>query len=105
MTNIEHIDTRSHPLLTRARKAVEMEEIILDQLVLDYHPDPEDEQAFRLGHRAQWRAVAALQAGIDDVGSVADFVETLRQLTNNPQDTNDAERAAEFAELMRKIAA
>jgi hypothetical protein len=95
-------------ILERAQKAVKMEEAILDNLVAKYYVAPEDERDFRLGHRAQWRAVAALWAASvaeADPGSAAEYVEMLRDSTIIPLDTNDAERAAEFAELMRKIAA
>ena len=98
---------RRRPLLTRAKKALEEEDAILAQLVAERRP--KDERAFRLALRAQWRAVAALWAGADDAdagpSTTAEYVEMLRDASTNPQDTHDARLAAEFAELMSKIAA
>jgi hypothetical protein len=103
-SNVVDIEkTNRIPLLERTQKAVELDEMILDDLVAKYNVAAEDERSFRLGHRAQWRAIAALDA--DDAGSVAEYVEVLRDSTIHPQNTHDAELAAKFAELMQKIAA
>ena len=94
-------------LLDIASEYVEKEEAFLTELVAK--EKPEDERAFRLTRRAEWRAYEHDKDNLYWMTS-AEHVEWLRGSARRVVDRKatieigDYQRAAEFIELMRKIA-
>jgi hypothetical protein len=98
LDTVEETKPRRLSLLEFAKDLIEEEDALLADLVAK--EEPEDEAAFRLERRAEWRALAGLEE-LDFLRSHALFLEDYLRAAaeHNP------ERAERLADLMRKITA
>jgi hypothetical protein len=101
---------KSGTFLERATKTIEMEDQILAALVAKNKPN--DERAFRLARRAQWRAAEWINNEYPFIISptarwIEEMLDTAQMPGGDPDDAMMAEHfamlAEDFAELMRKL--